>query len=34
VRRRVAIEAAKNAFDEGVQTLETYAGAHFPKRRV
>jgi hypothetical protein len=33
VRRRVAIEAAKNAFDEGVQTLETYTGAHVPKRQ-
>ena len=33
VRRRVAIEAAKNAFDEGVKTLETYTGAHVPKRQ-
>ncbi len=33
VRRRVAIEAAKNAFDEGVQTLESYTGAHVPKRQ-
>jgi hypothetical protein len=29
----VAIEAAKNAFDEGVETLETYTGAHVPKRQ-
>jgi hypothetical protein len=33
VRRRVGIEAAKNAFDEGVETLETYTGAHVPKRQ-
>jgi hypothetical protein len=33
VRRRVAIEAAKNAFDEGVQTLGNYTGAHIPKRQ-
>jgi hypothetical protein len=33
VRRRVAIEAAKNAFDEGVEALETYTGAHIPKRQ-
>jgi hypothetical protein len=33
VQRRVAIEAAKNAFDEGVRTLETYTGAHVPKRQ-
>lgn len=33
VRRRVAMEAAKNAFDEGVKTLETYTGAHIPKRQ-
>jgi hypothetical protein len=33
VRRRVAIEAAKNAFDEGVKTLETYTGARVPKRQ-
>jgi hypothetical protein len=33
VRRRVAIEAAKNAFDEGVQALESYTGAHVPKRQ-
>jgi hypothetical protein len=33
VRRRVAIEAAKNAFDEGVQTLEAFTGAHVPKRQ-
>ena len=33
VRRRVAIEAAKGSFDEGVKTLETYTGAHVPKRQ-
>ena len=33
VRRRAAIEAAKGAFDEGVKTLETYTGAHVPKRQ-
>ncbi len=33
VRRRVAIEAAKNSFDEGVKTLEVYTGAHVPKRQ-
>jgi hypothetical protein len=33
VRRRVAMEAAKNAFDEGVKTLENYTGAHIPKRQ-
>lgn len=33
VRRRVAIEAAKTAFDEGVTTLDTYTGAHVPKRQ-
>ncbi|CAN5624322.1 hypothetical protein BH23GEM3_BH23GEM3_25680 [soil metagenome] len=33
VRRRVAIEAAKSAFDEGVKTLEAYTGAHVPKRQ-
>jgi len=34
VRRRVAIEAAKNSFDEGVETMETYTGAHVPKRHA
>ncbi|MFH1602584.1 MAG: ISKra4 family transposase [Pseudomonadota bacterium] len=29
----MAIEAAKNAFDEGVKTLGTYTGAHVPKRQ-
>ena len=29
----MAIEAAKTAFDEGVKTLETYTGAHVPKRQ-
>jgi hypothetical protein len=33
VRRRVAVEAAKNAFDEGVKTLENYTGARVPKRQ-
>jgi hypothetical protein len=33
VRRRVAMEAAKNSFDEGVKTLEVYTGAHVPKRQ-
>jgi hypothetical protein len=33
VRRRVAIEAAKSSFDEGVKTLEGYTGAHVPKRQ-
>jgi len=33
VRRRVAIEAAKSSFDEGVKTLETFTGAHVPKRQ-
>lgn len=33
VRRRVALEAAKGAFDTGVETLGTYTGAHVPKRQ-
>ena len=33
VRRRVAMEAAKNSFDEGMKTLEMYTGAHVPKRQ-
>jgi hypothetical protein len=33
VRRRVAIKAAKNAFDEGVKALESYTGAHVPQRQ-
>jgi hypothetical protein len=33
VRRRVAIEAAKGSFDEGIKTLEMYSGAHVPKRQ-
>jgi hypothetical protein len=33
VRRRVAIEAAKSSFDEGVKTLEVYTGAHVPQRQ-
>jgi hypothetical protein len=33
VRHRVAIEAAKSSFDEGVKTLEVYTGAHVPKRQ-
>jgi hypothetical protein len=31
VRCRVAMEAAKSSFDEGVKTLEVYTGAHLPK---
>jgi hypothetical protein len=33
VRRRVALEAAKSSFDEGLKTLEMYSGAHVPKRQ-
>jgi len=33
LRRRVAIEASKSAFDEGVKTLEEFTGAHVPKRQ-
>jgi hypothetical protein len=33
LRRRVAIEAAKSSFDEGVKTLEAFTGAHVPKRQ-
>ena len=33
VRRRVAVEAAKSSFEEGLQTLEMYTGAHVPKRQ-
>jgi len=33
VRRRVALEAAKGAFDAGIDTLGTYTGAHVPKRQ-
>jgi hypothetical protein len=33
VRRRVAIEAAKSSFEEGVKTLEAFTGAHVPKRQ-
>jgi hypothetical protein len=33
VRRRVALEAAKGAFETGVETLRTYTGAHVPKRQ-
>jgi len=33
VRRRVAIEAARGSFDEGVKTLEEFTGAHVPKRQ-
>ena len=33
VRRRVAIEAAKSSFDEGIKTLEMYTDAHVPKRQ-
>lgn len=34
VRRRAALEASKSSFDETVETLERYAGAHVPKRQV
>jgi len=34
VRRRAAEESAKNSFDEAVQTLTRYTGAHVPKRQV
>ena len=33
VRRRVAMEAAKSSYEEGVKTLERYTGAHVPKRQ-
>ena len=33
VRRRVALEAAKGAFETGVETLGMYTGAHVPKRQ-
>ena len=33
VRRRVAIESAKGAFEEGLKTLEGFTGAHVPKRQ-
>ena len=33
VRRRVAIEASKSSFDEGVKTLEAFTGAQVPKRQ-
>jgi len=33
VRRRVALEAAKTAFEEGRQTLEAFTSAHVPKRQ-
>jgi len=33
VRRRVAMEAAKGSFDEGIQTLKEYTGVHVPKRQ-
>ena len=33
VRRRVAIEASRNSFDEGVQTLAAFTSAHVPKRQ-
>ena len=34
VRRRAALEAAKNSFDETVQTLSEYTGAQIGKRQV
>jgi hypothetical protein len=33
VRRRVAIEAARNSFEEGIKAVEMYSGAHVPKRQ-
>jgi hypothetical protein len=33
VRRRVAIEAAKSSFEEGVKVLQAFTGAHVPKRQ-
>ena len=34
VRRRVALEAAKNSFEEAGETLARYTGAHVPKRQL
>jgi hypothetical protein len=34
VRQRVAVEAAKNAFDDVVATLTSTTGAHVPKRQA
>ena len=34
VRRRVALEASKNSFDEAVETLSRYTGAEIGKRQV
>ena len=34
VRRRVALEASKNSFDETVETLSRYTGAAIGKRQV
>jgi hypothetical protein len=34
LRRRAAEEASKNSFDETVETLARYTGAHIPKRQV
>lgn len=34
VRQRVAVEAAKKAFDDVVATLTTTTGAHMPKRQA
>ena len=34
VRRRVALEASKNSFDETVETLSRYTGAEIGKRQV
>jgi hypothetical protein len=33
VRRRVAIEAAKGSFEEGMKSVEATTGAHVPKRQ-
>jgi hypothetical protein len=33
VRRRVAVEAARNSVEEGIKSLEATTGAHVPKRQ-
>jgi hypothetical protein len=34
LRRRIAIEAAKNSFDETLETIENTTAGHIPKRQV
>jgi hypothetical protein len=34
VRRRVAVEASRNSFDETAQIIESNTGAHVPKRQL